>query len=57
MANHLLTLINDCRSEMIELAKKYGFASDQTLKCSQQLDTLLNRLMIEEQNKRTDVVS
>ncbi|WLR53001.1 aspartyl-phosphate phosphatase Spo0E family protein [Bacillus tianshenii] len=39
----LLEQIEDKRKEMLEAAKTTGFLSDLTLKCSQELDELLNR--------------
>ncbi len=36
------------RRQMFNLAKKYGFTSDQTVQCSQELDQLLNQLQIEQ---------
>lgn len=46
---NLLKLISECRQKMIKLAEEYGFTSEHTIKCSQQLDELLNQLMREEQ--------
>lgn len=48
--SNLLVMINEKRHEMIELANKYGFSSKEAVECSQQLDTLLNLLLKEEQN-------
>ncbi|WP_223700742.1 aspartyl-phosphate phosphatase Spo0E family protein [Sutcliffiella deserti] len=31
------------RKQMIQYANKYGFTSYKTIKCSQELDTLLNK--------------
>ncbi|MBF0708111.1 MULTISPECIES: aspartyl-phosphate phosphatase Spo0E family protein [Bacillales] len=33
------------RKEMFEVAGRYGFASERTIRCSQELDRLLNALM------------
>ncbi|WP_245807731.1 aspartyl-phosphate phosphatase Spo0E family protein [Halobacillus massiliensis] len=35
--------IQNKRKEMIELGLKYGLTDNRTVKCSQQLDELLNR--------------
>ena len=37
---------------MLELADEYGITSEHTIKCSQQLDDLLNQLMREEERKK-----
>ncbi|WP_173916721.1 aspartyl-phosphate phosphatase Spo0E family protein [Halobacillus sp. Marseille-Q1614] len=37
------TAIRNKRKEMIELGLKYGFTDKRTVRCSQQLDELLNR--------------
>jgi asparagine synthetase B (glutamine-hydrolysing) len=34
------------KKEMIELGKKYGLKDERTIKCSQQLDQLMNRYYI-----------
>ncbi|WP_083991270.1 aspartyl-phosphate phosphatase Spo0E family protein [Alkalihalobacillus pseudalcaliphilus] len=39
-------LIESKRSQMLRLAKKYGFTSAQTVRCSQELDELLNEIQI-----------
>ncbi|MCM3616920.1 aspartyl-phosphate phosphatase Spo0E family protein [Sutcliffiella horikoshii] len=45
------------RQQMIHCAKEYGFTASQTVKCSQELDVLLNKQsrqqvrLIESQNK------
>jgi stage 0 sporulation regulatory protein len=36
------TLIEEKRQQMIELALVYGFTAKETVKCSQELDELLN---------------
>ncbi|MBN8207146.1 MULTISPECIES: aspartyl-phosphate phosphatase Spo0E family protein [Bacillales] len=33
------------RKEMFDIAGRYGFASEKTIRCSQELDRLLNALM------------
>ncbi|WP_226658628.1 aspartyl-phosphate phosphatase Spo0E family protein [Pseudalkalibacillus hwajinpoensis] len=33
------------RKEMFDMAGRYGFASERTIRCSQELDRLLNALM------------
>ncbi|MFV8828285.1 aspartyl-phosphate phosphatase Spo0E family protein [Alkalihalobacterium sp. APHAB7] len=38
----LLYAIERKRSQMILLAEKYGYTSEATVKCSQELDKLLN---------------
>ncbi|RYG71978.1 aspartyl-phosphate phosphatase Spo0E family protein [Lentibacillus lipolyticus] len=38
----LYMAIANKRKEMIELGKKYGLTDQRTIKCSQQLDMLLN---------------
>ncbi|ADC51227.1 MULTISPECIES: aspartyl-phosphate phosphatase Spo0E family protein [Alkalihalophilus] len=42
------------RRQMFKLAKKYGFTSPQTVKCSQELDDLLNQVQFK-QNPETDM--
>ncbi|AST94337.1 sporulation protein Spo0E [Sutcliffiella cohnii] len=39
----LLTLIENKRSELLEVVKKKGMSSSTTLKISQELDSLLNQ--------------
>ncbi|ART75748.1 aspartyl-phosphate phosphatase Spo0E family protein [Sutcliffiella horikoshii] len=45
------------RQQMIHCAKEYGFTASQTVKCSQELDVLLNKQfqqqlrLLESQNK------
>ncbi|WP_164215635.1 aspartyl-phosphate phosphatase Spo0E family protein [Virgibacillus sp. YIM 98842] len=34
------------KKEMIELGKKYGLKDERTIKCSQQLDQLMNKYYI-----------
>jgi hypothetical protein len=56
--NYLIVLIENRRRKMFELASKYGYSSEQTVECSQKLDILLNKLMVEEQKvKQTNRVS
>ncbi|WP_088102128.1 aspartyl-phosphate phosphatase Spo0E family protein [Halalkalibacter urbisdiaboli] len=38
----LLTEIELKRRQMLHFAKKYGFTSEKTVQCSQELDLLLN---------------
>ncbi|MED1562530.1 hypothetical protein AJ85_12765 [Alkalihalobacillus alcalophilus ATCC 27647 = CGMCC 1.3604] len=38
--------IESKRNQMLRLAEKYGFTSDETVRCSQELDELLNTLQI-----------
>jgi stage 0 sporulation regulatory protein len=38
----LLEIIEIKRNKMFETAAKYGFTDDKTVKCSQELDMLLN---------------
>ncbi len=48
----LLELINNKREVMIETANREGYTSEQTVKCSQDLDLLLyeyQQILIEEQ--------
>ncbi len=37
--------IEEKRKEMFDIAGRYGFASERTIRCSQELDRLLNALM------------
>jgi hypothetical protein len=46
--SNLITLIEVNRKKMIELSEMYGRCSIEVVKCSQELDVLLNLLMIEE---------
>jgi len=46
--SHLITMIEANRKKMIELSDMYGRCSNEVVKCSQELDVLLNLLMIEE---------
>lgn len=50
----LLETINDKREEMIEIANREGFTSEIVIKCSQDLDMLLNKyqyLLLNENEK------
>ncbi len=38
-------IIEKKRKEMFDIAGRYGFASEKTIRCSQELDRLLNALM------------
>ncbi len=39
---YMIANINKKRKEMMRLAKTYGFTDEHTLKCSQELDELIN---------------
>jgi hypothetical protein len=40
--NTLLSNIEKTRSEMVELAHRYGYSNPSVVQCSQKLDSLLN---------------
>ncbi|WP_082407102.1 aspartyl-phosphate phosphatase Spo0E family protein [Bacillus sp. JCM 19041] len=40
------------RSEMVMIAKKFGMTASKTVKCSQELDSLLNCLQAHRYNRR-----
>jgi hypothetical protein len=44
---HLITMIEANRKKMIELSETHGRCSTEVVKCSQELDSLLNLLMNE----------
>lgn len=43
----LLLKIEQCRAEMYTLGKEYGLSSDEVIRASKQLDTLLNDYRIQ----------
>ena len=40
--HNMLSCINKKRKEMVGLAETYGYTDEHTLKCSQELDELIN---------------
>ncbi|MBP3950670.1 aspartyl-phosphate phosphatase Spo0E family protein [Bacillus sp. YZJH907-2] len=42
----MMIKIEEKRSEMLSSAKKYGFTSEITVQCSQELDKLLNAVQM-----------
>ncbi|OAS86701.1 MULTISPECIES: aspartyl-phosphate phosphatase Spo0E family protein [Metabacillus] len=52
----LLETINNKRNEMIDTANRKGYTSDDVVKCSQELDMLLNKyqqIVLEEKERTT----
>lgn len=43
--SHLTILLEANRKKMIELSNIYGLSSSEVVKCSQELDLLINRVM------------
>lgn len=54
--DYLIKLIEERRNKMFELANKYGISSEQTIECSQKLDSLLNLLMVEKEKRKNELV-
>ncbi|WP_428911914.1 Spo0E family sporulation regulatory protein-aspartic acid phosphatase [Niallia sp. Krafla_26] len=52
--NYLMVLIENKRKKMYETAEKYGFTSELSIECSQQLDHLLNLLEQEFNHVKND---
>jgi hypothetical protein len=50
---YLLFMIENKRSEMMELADQYGITSEHTIQCSEELNILLN-LLLHAVEKRTN---
>jgi hypothetical protein len=48
--NDLLYQIEDCRRQMVELAKESSFADEKVVHLSTRLDNLLNQYQIVKQN-------
>ncbi|MGZ4159195.1 MAG: aspartyl-phosphate phosphatase Spo0E family protein [Neobacillus sp.] len=51
----LLKLIEQTKKKMVDTASKTGFISQETVKCSQELDILLNLHMKSFSNKQINV--
>nr|WP_096200843.1 aspartyl-phosphate phosphatase Spo0E family protein [Bacillus sp. FJAT-45350] len=47
----IMLAIEAKRHQMLTYAKKYGFTSDKTVQCSQELDKLLNMVQCNSQSK------
>ncbi|NYE07524.1 hypothetical protein F4694_004335 [Bacillus niacini] len=50
----LLKAIDDMKKKMVETASRSGFISQETIKCSQELDNLLNLHMKHFSNERIE---
>ena len=52
MPSNLLTQIERKRKEMLKTANKHGLSSNQTIKCSQDLDKLLNKFQRSKEHEK-----